>query len=185
MGLGDAPTNNIVFGNRAMQIRFTTTKLFYCFNFTAQLFHGSRTEMMCQLAPGFSLTDGILAPESLYYLLSPRSMCWSMWSSFFSTLPCVGRPVTTSGGPSVKFPFTWTILTAACNVLGCLKEIFYRMSQTRNIFSRTLTDRLSFPPEPGIRTDVVLSGSRVYYFWFTTVLSSHSFLFCNESLGHS
>ena len=62
----------------------------------------------------------------------------------------------------------------------------YRMPKTRNIFSHIPTiDWLSFPPEPGIWTDVVLSGSRACDFWVTTILSSHSFLFCHEWFGHS
>jgi hypothetical protein len=105
--LRDAPTNNIAIPKQSDADYNYNDKVVYCIDFTAQLSHDSfvsRTEMMCQLAPGFTRTDGILAPEFCachgYPQLEDRRVGYC--KVVFSTLPCVDHPVTTSSAPSVK-----------------------------------------------------------------------------------
>lgn len=119
---------------------------------------------MCQLAPGFNFTDGHVCAQ-VPCLLSSRSFCCPRYSSFLSTLPCVRRPVTTSSAPSILYTSTSVSNDHSyLGYLGCLKELFSRIPQTRNISSRTpTTDWLSFPPELGIRTVVFLFGLGVRF----------------------
>jgi hypothetical protein len=89
--LRDAPTNNVAIPKQSDADYNYKDKVVYCIDFTAQLVHlYQRTEMMCQLAPGFTRTDGILAPDfcTCYPQLEDRRVGYCKVVVLFDTSMC-------------------------------------------------------------------------------------------------